>query len=126
PGYGLARLEGGQHAISAVELAASRLAVDVRPDQQWRELRLTTLKRQEQVCGGVDRWFEANAFRPCHQRGSGLDLFHGESQTTDTARARRAEFGKIHQTLPKAVPIDPLIDPSDHFSFLSALPGHAA
>jgi hypothetical protein len=42
-------LKGGQHAISAIKLTATRLAIDVRPNQQRRELRLTTLERQEEV-----------------------------------------------------------------------------
>src|SRR6516162_5128236 len=111
-------LQRGQHPVSTIELATGRLAVDMRPDQQWREPRLAASQRQEQVCRGIDGRFEADALCPCKQRGSGLDLFIGQSQPTNPTLARRTEFGEIHQTLPKAVLIDALGDPGNHCCFL--------
>src|SRR5262245_25927428 len=63
-GYCLNCLQSGQHPVSTIELATGWLAVDMRPDQHWRELRLAAFKRQKQICGGVDRRFEADAFCP--------------------------------------------------------------
>src|SRR5262245_12218900 len=113
-GYGMYCLERGQHAIGAIELAASRLAINVRTHEQWREVRLAAFERQKQVCDSVDGRLEANTLCPCHQRCPCLDLFLGQSQPAHATLGRGSKLRKIHQALPKAIPVNAVGDANEH------------
>ena len=115
----LRRFQRREHAVGAVVFAAAGLGVDVRADQQRRQLRLATLEGQEQVGGGIDRGLQADFPRPGDQRRPGSDLLRRQREPAHPAPARRAESGKVAQSPPKTIAVDALRDRGRHRRSLS-------
>ena len=117
--HGFDRFDPGEHAVRPVELAAGRLAVDMRPGHDGRQAGVAAVPPQEQVACRVDENAEAEFRGPGGQPAARLDFFRGKRLPVDAALAGRAELRKLHMTPPQTGLVDEAGDDARAFRHVS-------
>ena len=102
---GFQRLEGGEHAVHAVEAAAGRLAVHVRAAHHRQRIGIGAFAAHEEVADGIGRDREAARFCPRTEQVAGRRVLRRERLPVHAALRRAAQLR--HVGVPPPQPLFP-------------------
>ena len=102
----LKRLESGQHAEGAVELAAGRLGIQMGAGDDGGKGFVGTRTVDEQVADRVGFDGKPQFLRPAGQKAARLGIALGQCRTIDAAIRQGADLRHGHMALPEASLID--------------------
>ncbi len=100
-------LERGQHAERAVELAASRLTVEVAAEQDRRPGRVGALPAGEHAAHAIDAECEPRRLAPAREQIAAALVLVGQRLAVDPAVRGRADLGHGHQAAPQPLAVRP-------------------
>jgi hypothetical protein len=99
-------LQSRQNAKHAVKFAATRLAIDVRPDEDGRKIGLLAFEPKEKISGNISERRQSNGAGPSDEFCAGGDFFFRQRLSINAAVGQRAETRKFHVPLPEPVTVD--------------------
>ena len=97
------RLEGGEHAVHAVEAAAGRLAVHVRAAHHRQRRGIGAVAAHEQVADGVGEDREAARLGPGREQVARRGILRRQRLAVDAALRRAAQLRHVGVALPQPV-----------------------
>ena len=107
---GADRLEPGEHAIGAVELAAGRLRIEMAAGHHWRQRVVSPGPPGKNVADPVHAHRAAGVLAPAHEQGApGAVEDRSARAGTPRLSLRRADLGQLHQRRPQPVAVDPQV-----------------
>ena len=94
---GTQHFDPGQHAETAIKLAARRLSVDVAAGHHWRQVRIKPRSTGKDIAHGIDADGATGVFAPAYKDVPGLTVEVGQGQAAHAAFDRGAQLGQFHQ-----------------------------
>ncbi|KAG1240192.1 hypothetical protein G6F68_017901 [Rhizopus microsporus] len=95
-----------QHPVTAVELAARGLRVDMAARHDRRKIVVAPGAAREDVAHLVHSHAEARVAHPSRHQVAALAIQGGQCQAAVAALGRGANLRQVHQRLPQPLPID--------------------
>ncbi len=99
-------LEAGQHAVVAVELAASGLRVDMAARRHGRQVVPFARAPRKDIADRIDAHRATDVLRPCDEQVARVAIEFGEREAAHAALVGRADPREPHQAVPQPRAID--------------------